>query len=75
MRTYKSISLRARKLGVRKLRRGEQGEQLATSGKWTREQDAYLLYQLAAIARRTGHNAYEVVERANEMQGKVVANG
>ena len=74
-RTYKSISLRARRLGVKKLRMGEQGESLATSGKWTREQDVYLLHQLAAIARRTGHNAYEVVERANEMQREVAANG
>lgn len=74
-RTYKSISLRARKLGVKKLRMGERGESFATSGKWTREQDVYLLHQLAAIARRTGHNAYEVVERANEMQVKVTANG
>ena len=65
----------AKKLGVRKLRSGEQGESLATSGKWTREQDVYLLHQLAAIARRTGHNAYEVVERANEMQREVAANG
>ena len=74
-RTYKSISLRARRLGVRKLRMGERAERLGSAGKWTREQDAYLLHQLAAIARRTGHNAYEVVERANEMQGKVTANG
>lgn len=69
-RTYKSIGLRAKKLGVRKLRRGERGESLAGAGKWTREQDEYLLHQLAAIARRTGHNAFEVVERANELQGK-----
>lgn len=73
-RTYKSIGLRARKLGVRKLRMGEQAERLGSAGKWTREQDVYLLHQLAAIARRTGHNAYEVVERANEMQEKVTAN-
>lgn len=75
LRTYKSISLRARKLGVKKLRMGGRAERLGSAGKWTREQDVYLLHQLAAIARRTGHNAYEVVERANEMQGKAVADG
>ena len=75
-RSYSAISQRARSFGIRKVRIGMPATQArAGTGKWTREQADYLLFQLAAIARRTGHNAYEVVEMMNRMQGKVTSNG
>ena len=34
------------------------------TGRWSADQDAYLLMQLQAIARRTGHSERQVVARA-----------
>lgn len=70
-RDENAISRRASRLGIRKRPKARPCvSRSGSAGKWSREQDEYLLHQLAAIARRTGHNAYEVVERMNELQGR-----